>query len=244
MLPAMAHATAAVLVIGDEILSGRTRDANAHLAARRLFARGCRLLEIAVVPDEVDTIAVAIRRLRALADAVITSGGIGPTHDDVTMEALARAVGARLVEHGETLARMRARYGEDWLTPARRRMARLPEGARPIVCARTFIPGAAVGGVYALAGVPEIFASQLETILPEFGRGASFVREEIEVALPESAFAEALAAVQARHPGVKIGSYPRRCGNAPCGSIVITGGDREAVARARAEIEAMLGALG
>ncbi len=239
----MGHATAAVLVIGDEILSGRTRDANAHLAAQRLFARGCKLLEIAIVPDEVDVIAASIRRLRARADGVITSGGIGPTHDDVTMQALAEAFGVPLVEHAETIARMRAHYGEGWLTPARRRMARLPKGAQPILCARTFIPGAAIGGVYALAGVPEIFASQLEAILSEFGGGASFVREEIEVQAPESAFAEALAALQARHPEVKIGSYPRRCGARPCGSIVITGEDPEQVARVRAEIEKMVQSL-
>ena len=240
----MAHATAAVLVIGDEILSGRTRDANAHLAAKRLFARGCRLLEISVVPDRRAVIAGAIRRLRTLADAVITSGGIGPTHDDVTMEALAEAMGVPLVEHAETIARMRARFGEDWLTPARRRMARLPAGARPIVCAKTFIPGAAIGGVYALAGVPEIFASQLEAILPEFGDGRPFLREEIPVALPESSFAEALAALQARHPEVQIGSYPQRCGQHPCGSIVLTARDPARLAAARAELESLLASLG
>ncbi len=218
------HETAAILVIGNEVLSGRTREANAWLAAGRLFARGCRLGEIAIVPDEAERIIPALNRLRREFDAVITSGGIGPTHDDITMECVARAFDVRLMEHEETLAAMRRHYGSRGLTPGRRRMARLPEGATPILCEKSIAPGAKIGNVYVLAGVPEIFASQLECILPDFGDAARpFLRREIEVFLPESLYARRLAEIQERFPGVEIGSYPGSFGPKPQAKICLSG---------------------
>jgi len=234
----MGYETAAVLIVGDEILSGRTRDANAHLAARKLFDRGCRLVEVAIVPDQRKVIVQAIRRLREVADAVITSGGIGPTHDDVTMEAVAEALQRPLVEHAPTLARLRERFGAR--IGLRRRMARLPEGAEPIVCERTFLPGAAVDDVYVLAGVPEIFASQLETILPRFGQDQGFLRVEIEVRLPESSYAEGLEAVQAQFPAVHIGSYPKRCGADPHAVICLEARSEKMLRKAEDAVRAML----
>ncbi len=239
---APAHQTTALLIIGNEILSGRTRDANGWLAARRLFERGCKLGEIGVVPDEADRIVPALDRLRADFDAVITSGGIGPTHDDITMECVARAFGVPLLEHEATLAVMREHYGEDGLNPGRRRMARLPQGAKPIICERSIAPGAHIGNVYVLAGVPDIFASQLETILPDFG-GEGFSRREIEVALPESRFAAALGRIQERFPDVDIGSYPSRCGADPCGKICLSARDAGRLASAEREVRAMLAGL-
>ena len=236
------HQTAALLIIGNEILSGRTRDANGWRAATRLFERGCRLGEIAVVPDEAERIVAALERLRTDFDAVITSGGIGPTHDDITMECVARAFGVPLLEHAETLAVMREHYGEEGLNPGRRRMARLPRGARPIICERSIAPGAHIGNVYVLAGVPEIFASQLEAILPEFG-GEGFLRREIEVSLPESAFARPLGRLQSRFPDVEIGSYPSRCGDRPCGKICLSSRDAARLDAAEAEVREMLTSL-
>ncbi len=233
------HRCAALLIIGNEILSGRTREANAWLAARELFARGCRLREIAVVPDERDAIISTLRRLREDADAVITSGGIGPTHDDITMECVAEALGLELCEFKDVLRQMRACYGENGLNAGRRRMARLPRGSRMIVCEQSIAPGAQVENVYVLAGVPEIFASQLSVILDEFG-DAPFLREEIVVHLAESRFSESLARLQAEHPEVEIGSYPSRCGPRPVGRICLTARSQMDLERVRQAVMAML----
>jgi len=235
----MAHQTVAMLVIGNEILSGRTREANAHLAARKMFARGCRMGEIAIVPDRRANIVNALNRLRHGFDALITSGGIGPTHDDITMQCVADAFGVPLLEHDQTLTLMREYYGAEGLNEGRRRMARLPRGAKPIICDKSIAPGAHIGNVYVLAGVPNIFASQLEAILPEFG-GRPFMREEIEVHLPESRFAAALTALQKRFAQVEIGSYPGRCGPEPCGKICLSSQDADALRRAKHAVEAML----
>lgn len=235
----MTHKTAAILVIGNEVLSGRTREANAWHAAQRFFDRGCKLAEIAVVPDDHDAIVTTLRRLRDRYDAVITSGGIGPTHDDITMDAVAAAFGVELIEHRFALKLMTERYGESGLNEGRRRMTRVPKGTHLIRCEKTIAPGAHIGNVYVLAGVPDIFASQLDTILPDFGE-QPYLRQEIDVALPESLFAEGLAAVQARFTDVEIGSYPGRCGDKPCGKICLSSQDVERLATAVADVEAML----
>ena len=238
-LTAMGHATLAMIVIGNEILSGRTREANAWLVARRMFERGCKLGEIAVIPDQREAIVSTLRRLSPQFEAVITSGGIGPTHDDITMSCVAEAFGVKLVEHPETLERMMAYYGGERLNPGRRRMARLPEGAEPIVCGKTLAPGARLGNVYVLAGVPDIFASQLEVILPEFG-GRPFHRIELEVKLPESRYAAALSSLQERFQDVEIGSYPGRCGPSPCGKICLSSQDRHSLEQAADLVRRML----
>jgi len=236
------HRTAAVLVIGNEVLSGRTREANAWLAAQRLFARGCRLREIAVVPDERDAIVSAVNRLRAACDAVVTSGGIGPTHDDITMQSVADAFGVPLADHAATLAAMVRHYGAAHLNDGRRRMARLPSGATTILCEKSIAPGARIGNVYVLAGVPEIFASQLETILPDFG-GRPFLRRQLDVDLPESSFAAALDEIQKRFPGVEIGSYPQRCGSRPQGKICLSSQDAGQLEAAETAVTEMLKAM-
>jgi len=238
----LGHRTAAVLVIGNEVLSGRTREANAWLVARRLFARGCRLREITVVPDERDAIISAVNRLRAACDAVITSGGIGPTHDDITMQSIADAFGVPLADHAATLAAMVRHYGAAHLNDGRRRMARLPAGATPILCEKSLAPGAHIGNVYVLAGVPEIFASQLETILSGFG-GRPFLRRQLDVDLPESSFASALDDIQRHFPSVEIGSYPQRCGGRPRGKICLSSQDAGQLKAAVAAVSEMLKGL-
>jgi len=231
-----------MLVIGNEILSGRTREANGWLTAQKLFDCGCRLAEIAIVPDVQHTIVEALNSLRNRYDAVITSGGIGPTHDDITMDAVAEAFGVPLAEHQETLAAMARHYGADHVNPGRRRMATLPRNAKPIVSEKSIAPGAHIGNVYVLAGVPAIFASQLGVILPDFG-GEPYQRREIEVALPESTFARALALIQDKFPEVEIGSYPSRCGQNPHGKICLSSRNAVQLDEAKNRVQTMIEAL-
>ena len=240
--PQRKHQTAAILVIGNEILSGRTREANAHLAAEKLFERGCRLAEIAVVPDIGERIISTLNRLRADFDAVITSGGIGPTHDDITMESIACAFDVPLIEHRYVVQAMTEYYGKDGLNDGRRRMARVPQGAHLIRCAKSIAPGARLGNVYVLAGVPGIFASQLEAILDDFG-GQAFQRREVEVCLPESSFAAALHRIQAQFPDVEVGSYPGTLGHKPCGKVCLNSQNIESLEAAEEAVRSMVEAL-
>jgi len=228
-----------MLVIGNEVLSGRTREANAYLAAQQLFERGCKLAEIAVIPDADGAIISTLNRLRNQFDAVITSGGIGPTHDDITMESVARAFGVDLIEHRFIVQAMTEYYGHEGLNDGRRRMTRVPATASLIRCEKTIAPGAYIENVYILAGVPDIFASQLDSILDDFGT-VPYQRRELEVALPESLFAAGLSTIQAQFDDVEIGSYPGRCGPNPCGKICLSSQNPERLQQAAAEVEAML----
>lgn len=236
------HQTAAMLIIGNELLSGRTREANGWLAARELFHHGCKLAEIAIVPDVQTTIIESLNRQRSNHDAVITSGGIGPTHDDITMAAVSKAFGVPLVEHPATLVAMEKHYGASNLNPGRRRMAMLPRSAESIVSQASIAPGAHIGNVYVLAGVPNIFASQLGAILPHFG-GKPWHRREIDVALPESSFARALALIQDECSEVEIGSYPHRCGQLAQGKICLSSQNIVQLKKAENRVRAMLESL-
>lgn len=235
----MKHQTAAILVIGNEVLSGRTREANAYLTAQKLFERGCKLAEIAVIPDLDEDIVSTLNRLRNQFDAVITSGGIGPTHDDITMESVARAFDVNLIEHRFIVQAMTEYYGHEGMNDGRRRMTRVPATASLIRCEKTIAPGAHVDNVYILAGVPDIFASQLDSILDDFGT-VPYQRREIEVELPESLFANALTAIQQQYDDVEIGSYPGRCGPDPCGKICLSSQNSERLQQAAGKVAAML----
>lgn len=235
----MTHQTAAMLVIGNEVLSGRTREANAWLAAQKLFAKGCRLAEIAIIPDMQEIIVETLNRLRHSYDTVITSGGIGPTHDDITMQSVAAAFDVELIEHRYIVQLMTDRYGEDGMNEGRRRMTRVPRGARLIRCEKSIAPGAHIGNVYVLAGVPDIFASQLETILPDFG-DTPFMRREIEVNMAESLYARQLADIQQQYPDVEIGSYPSRCGAKAAGKVCLSSQDEARLQQAADAVAAML----
>ena len=223
------HQTVAVLVIGNEVLSGRTREANAWFAADTFFKIGCKLSEVAIVPDVQDIIVSTLQRLHSNYDAVVTSGGIGPTNDDINMQCVEDSFDVPLLEHQETIKLMTEFYGKAALTEGRRRMARLPQGAKPIICEKSIAPGAFINNVYVFAGVPHIFESQLLAVLEDFKGNKAFIRHEIEVQMAESKFAADLGAIQAQYPHIEIGSYPGRCGNNPCGKICISGTDESEI---------------
>ncbi|MEO0982388.1 MAG: molybdopterin-binding protein [Pseudomonadota bacterium] len=203
--------TAAVLVIGDEILSGRTRDINVQQIAEFLGPLGVQVKEARVVGDDQDRIVAALNALRADYDYVFTTGGIGPTHDDITADAIAAAFGVSAAENPEALAIITERYRETGveLTPARRRMARTPEGAVLVANPVSGAPGFQMENVFTLAGVPSIVRGMLEDIGPRLKTGA--VVHTVTVRgqnLREGEIAEALGKLAEATPGVSLGSYP------------------------------------
>jgi molybdenum cofactor synthesis domain-containing protein len=208
---AMPQKTAACLVIGDELLSGRTRDSNMHHLAGWLTQRGIALKEARVVADEEPAIVEALNALRVRYDYVFTSGGIGPTHDDITADAVAAAFGVPCVENPQSLALIEQWYrkrGED-VTPARRRMARMPKGAEIILNPVTGAPGIRIGNVFVMAGVPSIFKAMLDAVADRIEGGAVVhARAATALKLPESKIADALREIAAALKGVAIGSYP------------------------------------
>ncbi len=199
--------TAALVVIGDEILTGRTQEANLATLARWLNLQGIRLRRAEIVPDEAEPIRNAVVAALAAHDYVFTTGGIGPTHDDITVDAIAGALGLPVVVHPEAEARLRAHYG-DRLTPARLRMARVPQGAELIDNPETGAPGIRLGRLFILAGVPKIMAGMLAGLDGKLEGGRPVISATIGAWCPESAVADLLGRVQAQFSAVQIGSYP------------------------------------
>ncbi len=203
--------TAAILAIGDELLSGRTRDANMHYLACWLTERGVALKEARIVGDETEDIAAALNGLRDRYDYVFTSGGIGPTHDDITVDAVAAAFNVKVIEHPRAAAMVKAWYksrGEE-ATPARMRMARTPDGAQLIDNPVSGAPGVRIGNVYVMAGVPRIFQAMLNAIETDIERGALLHSRAVTARkLPESKLADQLREIQSALKGVALGSYP------------------------------------
>ncbi len=236
--------TAAVLVIGNEILSGRTRDANVQTIAAGLAAQGIRLREARVVPDEIPVIVAALDALRAAHDYVFTTGGIGSTHDDVTAEAVARAFGRRLVRDPEAVRRLEAHYGRAALTEARLLMARVPEGAALLDNPVSAAPGFRVENVHVLPGIPRIMQAVFEALRPSLRGGTPMTSQSVTIYVPESVLAPGLGALQARHAAVEVGSYPFFRDDRVGAVIVVRGTDPGAVARAAAEVADLARALG
>jgi molybdenum cofactor synthesis domain-containing protein len=202
--------TAALLVIGDEILSGRTQDKNVGQVALWLNEQGIRLAEVRIVPDDIARIAEAVNALRASHDYLFTTGGIGPTHDDITVDAMAAAFGVPVVVHPEARRILEDYYRDrpGGLTNARLRMARVPEGAELIANATSGAPGLRIGNVHILAGVPYIAAAMLEALTGKLEGGRPVVSVTIGARAPESDVADLLRETEAANPGVSIGSYP------------------------------------
>ena len=233
--------TAAVLVIGDEILSGRTKDRNVGYIAEYLFRAGVDLREARVVPDVEEEIVAALNALRARYDYVFTTGGIGPTHDDITADAVAKAFGVEIGEDPRALAIMGERYKPDEFTPARRRMARIPAGASLVDNPVSKAPGFRIGNVIVMAGVPSVMQAMLDDAIKGVRTGTPMLSQTIEAgALPEGLYGDALGAIAAAHPDVSIGSYPSFKDGRFRNQIVVRSKDEAALAAARAAVEAMV----
>ena len=223
--------TAAVLIIGDEVLSGRTQDTNLNTIARFLAALGIDLLEARTVGDRKDQIVEALNALRAGHDYVFTTGGIGPTHDDITADAVATAFGVELPEHPEALAILERRYGPEFNAP-RRRMARIPESGSLIANPVTDAPGFQIGNVFVMAGVPKIMTAMLEDVAPRLRTGAVVHARTIRVTgVGEGSVADILTAAARASRDLSFGSYP--FGHGSVGEIgtnlVVRGRDAQAV---------------
>ena len=234
--------TAAALAIGDELLSGRTKDKNIVHLAEILTAAGIELQEVRIVPDDQPRIVEALNALRQRYDYVFTSGGIGPTHDDITADAVAAAFGVACEHDADALALLGAHYAERGLefTEARRRMARMPVGSRhignPVSCA----PGFIVGNVYVMAGVPSVFQAMLDNVLPKLKAGSKVLSEKVNCPFGEGDIGDPLAVIARAHPDVNIGSYPRFSGTGFSTEIVIRGRDLNTINAAKLDVEAML----
>ena len=201
--------TAGLLLIGDEILSGRTQDRNLSPIATWLNLQGIRLMEARIVPDVHEQIVEAVNALRSRYDYLFTTGGIGPTHDDITVDAIAAALGVSVVIHPTARATLEAYYADrGGVTEARLRMARVPEGAELIENATSGAPGIRLGNIFIMAGVPRIAALMLEALSGKLEGGRPMLSRTIGCWVPESEVAELLGETERAHPGCQIGSYP------------------------------------
>jgi len=200
--------TAALLIIGNEILSGRTPDANLNFIAKKLGTVGIPLKEARVVPDIEADIVAALNALRKRYTYVFTTGGIGSTHDDISVDAVAVAFGLPVVEHPGAKAMLAAHFGKDKLTPARLRMARVPKGASLIDNPASAVPGVKIDNVYMLAGVPEIMQSMMDSVVAGLRHGPKMISVTVSGVVAESDIADELRALASRHASVDIGSYP------------------------------------
>lgn len=201
--------TAALVVIGDEILSGRTHDKNIAQVASWLQVQGIRLAEVRVVPDVADAIIAAVNSLRAANDYLFTTGGIGPTHDDITVDAVAAALGVPVVVHPEARAILERYYaGKGGLNEGRLRMARVPEGAELIANRMSGAPGIRLGNLFLMAGVPHITAGMLDALTGTLEGGAALLSQTLGGFIPESEVAGLLRETERAHPACQIGSYP------------------------------------
>lgn len=239
-------ATAAVLIIGDEILSGRTADTNLNTIARFVNALGIDLKEARTVGDGQEQIVEALNTLRAGHDYVFTTGGIGPTHDDITADCVAAAFGVPLPEHPEAVAILERRYGDDF-NAARRRMARIPEGGTLIANPVTDAPGFQIGNVFVMAGVPKIMTAMLEDVAPRLRTGTVVQARTVRVTgVGEGAVAQILGDMARAQKNLSFGSYPFGAGSdGEIGTnLVIRGRDAAAIDSALEALRAALAGVG
>jgi molybdenum cofactor synthesis domain-containing protein len=237
--------TAAVLIIGDEVLSGRTQDANLRFLATRLGEIGMPVREARVIPDVAAVIVATVNELRARFDHVFTTGGIGPTHDDITSECIAAAFGVPWEPHAEAWAKMAASYQPGEFNAARQRMATMPRGATLIETTVTIAPGFSIGNVHVMAGVPKVMQAQFESLAPRLSVGKPIVaRTGDSAGAPEGRYGSGLAAIAARYPALDIGSYPYYRPQGSGVAIVAKGTDAAAAERAIAEVTALMAELG
>ena len=237
----MPNPTAAMLVIGDEILSGRTRDSNMHHLAQRLTDHGIRLAEARVVADEQPAIIAAVNDLRARYDHLFTSGGIGPTHDDITADAIAAAFATPITHRADAMALLQAHYDRAGLpfNDARQRMARIPDGAILIENPISTAPGFTLGNVHVMAGVPSIFEAMLAGLLPTLTGGAPLLSQSLRVNRGEGEIAAEFGALAADFPDLSMGSYPFNTNGVYGTNLVIRGTDPARIDAAMTRLAAM-----
>jgi len=236
----MPNPTAAALIIGDEILTGRTREGNGHYLAGELARAGFDLREIRVVGDDHATIVAAVRALAASHDQLFTSGGIGPTHDDITADAVAEAFGVPLRVREDARALLAAFYAGRGMefNAARLRMARIPEGATLIENPVSAAPGFSIGNCHVMAGVPNIFQAMVASVLPRLRGGAPLVTQSLRVMRAEAALAEQFGGLAAGWPDLSMGSYPFVQDGAFGTNLVVRGTDAARVTAAMAALRA------
>ena len=240
-----ATVTAAMVVIGDEILSGRTKDRNIGHLAEVMTAIGIDLKEVRVVADDRDDIAAAVNAVRARYTYVFTTGGIGPTHDDITADSIAHAFGVPCEYDAKAYAMLEAHYAQRGLefTEARKRMARMPAGAEHIDNPVSMAPGFRIGNVHVMAGVPAIFQAMLDNVVPTLKTGAKLLSDMVHCPYGEGTIGDALTQIQKNHPDTIIGSYPKYMDGSFWTELVVRSRNPEKLAAAKADIVAMIAAL-
>ncbi|MFN7901305.1 MAG: competence/damage-inducible protein A [Holosporales bacterium] len=232
--------TAALIIIGNEILSGRTQDTNLAVLATALGQQGIELREVRVIPDDEAVIITTLNTLRAQMDHVFTSGGIGPTHDDITSASIAKAFGVPLRQHPDALRMLHEHYPPEQLNAARLKMAEVPVGATLIENPVSKAPGFTLENVHVMAGVPRIFKAMLDFLMPRLPGGSPVLSETVSTTLAEGTIAATLTELQQAFPDVNIGSYPYFRQGQMGVSVVFRGTDQGAITTAAARLRAQL----
>jgi molybdenum cofactor synthesis domain-containing protein len=232
--------SAAILVIGDEVLSGRTKDKNSGYIAEYLTNIGVDVREVRVVPDIEAEIVTALNALRQRYTYVFTTGGIGPTHDDITADCVAKAFGVSIDVDPRARALLLTRIAEKDLNEARLRMARIPAGADLILNKVSAAPGFRIGNVHVMAGVPTIMQAMLDEVAPTLKTGVKMLSESVRADLREGDIGTPLGLIAKAHPDVMIGSYPFQDEGRPNTNVVVRSRDPQKLAAAKAAVEAML----
>ncbi|NQZ14691.1 MAG: competence/damage-inducible protein A [Alphaproteobacteria bacterium] len=237
--------TAALIIIGDEILSGRTHDKNTPWIAEQLNEAGVRLAEVRVIPDDKQNIIDTVNEMRGCHDYVFTTGGIGPTHDDITSESIAAAFGVELELRDDAYAELLAYYkDESEITESRKKMAYIPQGANLIDNPVSGAPGIHIGNVYVFAGVPRIMQAMFDAIKHSLTGGKPVETRSVSANLAESLVADGLAEMQGRYEMIAIGSYPKYQNGKFGTTLVLRGTDDEALAKATQEVTDLVKSLG
>lgn len=237
--------TAALIVIGNEILSGRTQDTNTSFIASKLSDHGVRLMEVRVIPDIEAVIVETLNILRAKHDYVFTTGGIGPTHDDITSESVAKAFGVKIEVNDDAFRILEEYYGIEELTPARTKMARIPEGASLIANPVSAAPGFRLENVYVFAGIPRVMQAMMNNIVGELKGGEPMLNTSVACALPESEMAGDVGKLQDKYEGqIEVGSYPHFRAGVLGLSIVLRATDRGVLKKATDELVSIIVARG
>lgn len=235
--------SACVILIGNEILSGRTKDKNLAYIAEKLNAHGVRVMQARVIPDIETAIVETVNACRAQFDYVFTTGGIGPTHDDITSACIAAAFGVKLIRHPEAEAQLRDYYGPDKINEPRLSMADVPEGAALIPNPISMAPGFVIGNVYVMAGVPGICRAMIDAVAPTLSGGAPMLSVAFDVDRPEGDIAGRLVDVQHAFAEVEIGVYPRYVEGRLSSHVVLRSQDETRLADCERQVRASLGLL-